>query len=72
MKGRNGSTLFLLSKRKGGFQRKILSEQCLTKEQTNQIYDNLESGEEVRIRKLIQQNISHSLKQDTAVSSVNQ
>ena len=72
MKGRNGSTSFLPLKRKGGFQRKISSEQCLTKEQTNQIYDNVESGEEVRIRKLIQQNISHSPKQDTPVSSVNQ
>ena len=34
MKGRNGSISFLPSKRKGGFQRKIPSEQCLTKEQT--------------------------------------
>ena len=72
MKGRNGSTSFLPSKRKGGFQRKISSEQCLTTEQMNQIYDNVESGEEFRIRKLIQQNISNSPKQDMAVSSINQ
>ena len=72
MKGRNGSTSFLPSKRKGGFQRKISSEQCLTKEQTKQIYDNIETGEEVRIRKLVQQNISNSPKQEMFVSNVNQ
>ena len=54
MKGRNGSTSFLPSKRKGGFQREILSEQCLNKEQTKQIYDKIELGEKVRIRKLDQ------------------
>ena len=72
MKGRNGSTSFLPSKRKGGFQRKISSEQCLTKEQMKQIYDNIETGEEVRIRKLVQQNISNSPKQEMFVSNVNQ
>ena len=72
MKGRNGSTSFLPSKRKHGFQRKISSEQCLTKEQTKQIYDNVETGEEVRIRKLVQQNISNSPKQEMFVSNVNQ
>ena len=51
MKGRNGSTSFLPLKRKGDFQRKILSEQCLTKEQTRQIYDKVKLGEEVKIRK---------------------
>ena len=54
MKGRNGSTSFLPSKRKGGFQREILSEQCLNKEQTKQIYEKIELGEKVRIRKLDQ------------------
>ena len=63
MKGRNGSTSFLPSKRKGGFQRKIPFEKCLMKEQMKQIYDKIETGEEVRIRKLVQQNISDSPKQ---------
>ena len=72
MKGRNGSTSFLPSKRKGGFQRKIPSEQCLTKEQMKQFYDKVETGEEVRIRKLVQQNISTSPKQETFVNNVNQ
>ena len=71
MKGRNGSTSFLPSKRKGGFQRKISSGQCLT-EQTKQIYDNVETGEEVRIRKLVQQNISNSPKWEMFVGNVNQ
>ena len=47
MKGRNGSTSFLPSRRKGGFQRKILSEQCFNKEQIRQIYDKIELGEKV-------------------------
>ena len=63
MKGRNGSTPFLPSKGKGGFQREIPFEQCLTKDQTKHIYDKVETGEEIRIRKLVQQNISDSLKQ---------
>ena len=46
MKGRNGTTSFLPSKGKGGFQRKI-SKQCLMKEQTKQIYDKIELGEMV-------------------------
>ena len=72
MKGRNGSTSFLPSKRKGGFQREISSEQCLTKEQTKQIYDKVEVGEKVKIRKLDQHNIPISLKQVTFANDVNQ
>ena len=56
MKGRNGSTSFLPSKRKGGFQRRLPSEQCLTKEWMKQIYDKIELGEKVKIRKLDQHN----------------
>ena len=72
MKGRNGSTSFLSLKRKGGFQRKIPSKQCLTKEQTKQIYDKVELGEEVKIRKWVQQNTSIPPKQETFVNNVNQ
>ena len=72
MKGRNGSTSFLPSKRKGGFQREISSEQCLTKEQTKQIYDKVELGEKVKIRKLDQHNVPVSPKQETFISDVNQ
>ena len=68
MKGRNGSTSFLPLKRKGGFQRKIPFEQSLMKEQTKQIYDKVETGEEVRIRKLVQQNISDSPNQKAFVN----
>ena len=72
MKGRNGSTSFLPSKRKGGFQKEIPFEQCLTKDQTKHIYDKIETGEEIRIRKLVQQNIPGSGKQDALASDVNQ
>ena len=72
MKGRNGSTSFLPSKGKGGFQREIPFEQCLTKDQTKHIYDKVETGEEIRIRKLVQQNISDSLKQEMFANNINQ
>ena len=60
------------SKRKGGFQREIPFEQWLTKDQTKHIYNKIETGEEIRIRNLVQQNISNSPKQETFVSNVNQ
>ena len=72
MKGRNGSTSFLPSKRKGGFQREIPFEQCLTKDQTKLIYDKIETDKEIRIRKLVQQNIPDSSKQETFANNVNQ
>ena len=58
------------SKRKGGFQRKTPFEQCLTKEQMKQIYDKIETGEEVRIRKVTQQGTSNA-PQETFVNNVN-
>ena len=72
MKGRNGSTSFLPSKRKGGFQREIPLEQCLMKDQIKHIYDKVETGEEIRIRKLVQQNIPNSSKQEMFVNNINQ
>ena len=60
------------SKRKGGFQREIPFEQCLTKEQTKQIYDKVESGEKVKIRKLNQHNIPISPKQAMITNDINQ
>ena len=55
MKGRNGTTSFLPLKGQGGFQRNI-SDQCLTKEQAKQLYDKIEIGEMVNIRKLNRHN----------------
>ena len=37
MKGRNGTALFLPLRGQGGFRN--VSDQCLTKEQANQLYD---------------------------------
>ena len=51
---------------------KLPSEQCLTKEQTKQIYDRVEAGEEIKIRKLVQKNTSIPLKQETFVNDANQ
>ena len=61
MKGRNGSTSFLPSKRNGGVQNEM-SDQCLTTEQTKQIYDKIETGEMVKIRKVDRQDIQNTLK----------
>ena len=61
MKGRNGTTSFLPLKGKGGFQREI-SKQCLTKEQTKQIYDKIELGKMVKLRKLDWHNVPISSK----------
>ena len=72
MKGRNGSTSFLPSKRKGGFQKEIPFERCLTKNQTKHIYDKIETGEEIRIRKLVQQIIPDLSKQDAFANNFNQ
>ena len=72
MKGRNGSTSCLPLKKNGGFQDKIQSELCLTKEQAKQVYDKIELGEEVKIRKIMQQNTSMLPKQVTAREDVNQ
>ena len=51
MKGRNGSTSFLPSNKKGGLIIKVFSKYCLTKEQTKYVYDKVESGDEVKVRK---------------------
>ena len=71
MKGRNGPTSFLPSKREGGLQIEISSEQCLTEEQTKQIYDKIELGEKVKIRKLDQCNAPISPKQAMFTNDVN-
>ena len=71
MKGRNGFTSFLPLKKKGGPQGTKLSEMCLTKEQAEQIYDKIEVGEEVKIRKIMQQNTAILSKQITVRNDVN-
>ena len=72
MKGRNGSTSFLPSIRKGGFQEETLCGQRLTKNQTKYIHDKIETGKEIKIRKLVQQNIPGPVKQDKFIRNVNQ
>ena len=72
MKGRNGSTSFLPLTKKGGFQSKIKSEACLTKDQAKQVYDKIESGEVFRIEKTMQQSIVKLPKQVKERKDVNQ
>ena len=71
MKGRNGTTSFLPLKGQGGFQRNI-SHQCLTREQANQLYDKIEIGEVLNIRKLNRHNFSIPQRQATFKNDVNQ
>ena len=69
MKGRNGTTSFLPSKGKGGFQRKI-SELCLMKEQMKQIYDKIELREMVKMRKMDWHNVHISPKKVMSTNDV--
>ena len=54
MKGRNGSTSFLPLNKKGGLITKVFSDKCLTEEQTKYVYDKVESGDELKVRKVSQ------------------
>ena len=71
MKGGNGTTLFLPLKGQGGFQRNI-SNQCLTREQVNQLYDKTEIGGVINIRRLNWHNNSIPQRQATFINDVNQ
>ena len=72
MKGRNGSTSFLSLMKKGGMQSKVKFEACLTKDQAKQIYVKIESGDEFKIRKTVQQSNTKSSKQVKERKDVNQ
>ena len=52
MKGRNGSTSFLPLIKKGGLITNVSSEKCLTQQQTKYVYDKVESGDELKVRKV--------------------
>ena len=54
MKGRNGSTSFLPLNKKRGLITKVFSEKCLTEEQTKYVYDKVELGDELKVRKVSQ------------------
>ena len=72
MKGSNGSTSFLPLMKKGGFQSKVNSEAYLTKNQAKQVYDKIESGEAIKIRKTMQQSNAKLPKQVKERKDVNQ
>ena len=54
MKGRNGSTSFLPLNKKGGLTRFVSAGEYLTEEQTKYICDKVESGDEIKVRKVSQ------------------
>ena len=55
MKGRNGSTSFLPLNKKGGLIKDVSQEKYLTEDQTKYIYDKVELGDEIRVRKVNQE-----------------
>ena len=70
MKGRNGPTSFLPSQRNGGIP-KEMSDQCLMTEQTEHIYDKIETGEMVKIRKVDRQDVRNTPKRVMLVGDTN-
>ena len=52
MKGRNGSILFLPLNKKGGLITNVFSKKCLIEDQTKYVYNKVESGDELKIRKV--------------------
>ena len=52
MKGRNGSTSFLPLNKKGVLITNVLSKKCLTEEQTKYVYDKVEWGDKLKVRKV--------------------
>ena len=58
--------------KKGGLKSKATSEACLTKDQAKQVYDKIELGDEIKIRKIMQQNNAKSPKQLKERKDVNQ
>ena len=59
MNSRNGSTSFLPLNKKGGLITNMYSEKCLTEEQTKYVYDKVESGDELKVRKVSPDNHLH-------------
>ena len=55
MKSRNGSISFLPLNKIGGLIKDVSKEKYLTEDQTKHIYDKVESGDEIRVRKVNQE-----------------
>ena len=54
MKGRNGSTSFLPLNKKGGLTKLVSSGKYLTEDQTKYVYDKVDLGDEIKVRKVSQ------------------
>ena len=55
MKGRNGSTSFLPLNKKGEVFKNVSLEKYLMEDQTKYIYDKIESGDKIKVRKVSQE-----------------
>ena len=55
MKGRNGSTSFWPLNKKGGLMKDVSLEQCLIEDHTKYIYDKVELGDEIKVRRVRQE-----------------
>ena len=55
MKGRNGSTSFLPSNKKGGLIKDMITEKCLMEDQTKYIYDKVEMGDKITVKRIGQE-----------------
>ena len=42
-------------KKKGGLNNKVISEMCLSEDQAKHVYDKIESGDELKVRKTVLQ-----------------
>ena len=61
MKGRNCSTSFLPINKKGGLFKNVSLKRYLTEEQTKNIYDKIELGDKIQVRKVNQEIQSKTL-----------
>ena len=55
MKGRNGSTSFLPLNKKGGLFKNVSLEKYLMEDQTKYVYDQIELGDKIKVRKVSQE-----------------
>ena len=55
MKGRNCSTSFLPLNKKGGLIKDVSLKKYLSEDQSKYIYDKVELGDEIRVRKINQE-----------------
>ena len=61
MKGRNGSASFLPLNKKGGLFKNVSLEKYLMEDQTKYVYDKIELGDKIKVRKVSHRTQSKTL-----------